>query len=126
MMKKRLTGPVVFSILLMCCFAWPSHAQTPNLTPNAYRVKIDSVDISKAPDMRIRATFLEKQSHPVKPDKITSINVYDGDDLVTASPKFVALRDSDIPIDLAIIVPISERFSEIALSIKSDEADDSF
>ncbi len=111
-MKKRLIGSTVFSILLMCGLACPGYAQTPELTPNAYRVKIDSVDISNAPDMRIRATFLEKQSHPVKPDKITSINIFDGDDLVTAAPKFVALRDSDVPIDLAIIVPISERFSE--------------
>lgn len=114
-MIRRFIPTVAMTCALLIGAAGTANAQTPELTPNAYRVKIDNVDVSNAPEMRIRATFLEKQSHPVKPEKITSINVFDGNDLITSTPKFVALRDSDIPIDMAIIVPISERFSDTEL-----------
>lgn len=87
-------------------------AQSAEFVPQEYRIKIDDVDISEAPDIQIRATFLDKKALPVSPKKITGINVFADGDMVTGNPKISTLKDSDIPLDLAIIVPISQRFSE--------------
>ena len=87
-------------------------AQTPEYVPQTYRIKIDDVDVSNAPDIRIRATFLDKKALPVSPKKITSIDVYADNDLVSSHPTVSTLKDSDIPLDLALIVPISKRFTK--------------
>ena len=110
-MKRSLIRAVILSGLLLAgpCTAL---AQNEDLTPTTNRVKIDAVDVSDAPNVRIRATVLERNSYPVKPDKIATINVLADGEVVSSTPKFKALRDSDIPIDVALIVPMSQRFSE--------------
>ena len=110
-MKRSLFRAVILSGLLSAgpCTAL---AQNEDLTPTTNRVKIDAVDVSDAPNVRIRATVLERNSYPVKPDKIATINVLADGEVVSSTPKFKALRDSDIPIDVALIVPMSQRFSE--------------
>ena len=108
---------IIFAFLV--AFSQAVFAQTPELVPPEYRVKIDAVDMSNAPDIRIRATFLDKSSRPVEPDEITAINIYADGDLVTANPKKVALgsKSSKIPIDLALVIPISQRFTDNDLDI---------
>lgn len=95
-------------------------ADNPDLIPQEYRIKIDDVDVSNAPDIRIRATFLDKKTLPVSPKKITYIDVYADDDLVTNKPKISTLKDSDMPLDLALIVPISKRFTKDELEQMKD------
>ena len=114
---KRILQIVILGCTLCCSLLWSVNiqAQTPELVPKEYRLKIDNVDVSNAPDIRIRATFLNTASLPVNPEKIGAISIYDEEDLVTSRPKFMALKDSDIPIDLAIVVPISQRFSDVEL-----------
>ncbi len=91
------------------CFA---RAQTPDLIPQEYRIKIDDIDASQAPEITIRATFLDKKGLPVDPKKITSMTVYNDDETVSGNPKITTLGTSSVPLDLAIVVPISQRFSE--------------
>ena len=91
-------------------------AQKSDLVPEEYRMKIDDVDMSKAPTVSIHATFLDKKALPVSPKKIQIMEVYADDELVTASPRLTTLKDSDLPLDLALIVPISQRFSKNDLS----------
>ncbi|MBQ9394897.1 MAG: hypothetical protein IJU23_05205 [Proteobacteria bacterium] len=110
-MKRSLFRAVIL-IGLLLAMPLTAMAQNEDLTPTVNRVKIDAVDVSDAPNIRIRATALERNSYPVKPDKISTINVISEGEVVSATPKIKALRDSDIPIDVALIVPMSQRFSE--------------
>ncbi len=102
----------IWMTIVMTAMPCAAMAQAPVLVPQEYRIKIDDVDVSKAPEISIRATFLDKKALPVSPKKITGINVFADDDLVTSSPKISTLKDSDVPLDLSIIVPISQRFTE--------------
>ena len=101
--------------ILLSLVAWPcatAWAQSPDLIPQEYRIKIDDIDTSLAPEITIRATFLDKKNLPVNPSKITALTVYNDDDVVSTKPKISTIKNSQVPIDLAIIVPISQRFSE--------------
>jgi len=82
------------------------------LTPDVYRIKIDHVDVSKAPDVKISATFLDRRSLPVSPQKVDRVEVLADGDVLPLSPKITTFKDGDIPLDLAFIVPISKRFSD--------------
>lgn len=103
---------LIFCLLILPNFSW---AQNDAFVPAQYRIKIDDVDISQAPDISIHATFLDKKALPVSPKKITSMEVYADGDRITGKPKITTLKDSKLPLDLAIVVPISERFSDTEL-----------
>ncbi len=115
--KTILKLMAILSFALLCSQAW---AQNGDYVPQEYRVKIDAVDVSNAPDIRIRATFLDKKTLPVSPKKISYVDVYADDDLVTNKPTISTLKDSDLPLDLALIVPISKRFTKAELEKMKD------
>ncbi|MBR4986869.1 MAG: VWA domain-containing protein [Proteobacteria bacterium] len=105
---KRFIRTALFVIPCLFGFAGAGHAQ---YVPAEYRIKIDRVDISQAPDIQIRATFLDKEAYPIPPSKLSYMNVYSDDDLVSAEPKVTTLKDSDVPLDLALVLPISDRYT---------------
>lgn len=119
-MKHHLTCTLAALLLAALSFSIPALGQDSGLIPKEYRLKIDTTDVSKAPNIRLRATFLDPTGKPVNPEKINAVNVFADDELITSTPKYIALRDSDIPIDLALVVPISKRFSEHDLDAMKD------
>lgn len=113
--KRSLKGIIFSTILGIFCVPFLGYAQNTDLVPQEYRIKIDDIDVSQAPDISIHATFLDKNAHPVSPNKVMGIDVYADGDLVTNHPKVTTLKNSSLPLDLAIIVPISQRFSDSEL-----------
>lgn len=111
---KMRTQTALSAFVLLWLIVFPSLVlgQEGELVPETYRVKIDAVDVSEAPNIRIRATFLDKRTIPVSPLKISQIEVFADGELLNVVPKVSTFKDGDIPLDLALIVPISERFSE--------------
>lgn len=91
-------------------------------TVDKFRIKIDSVDVSKAPDIQIRATFLDDMSHPIEPDDNITIDIYDHDEQLKLKPRLSSYyEDKSRPLDLAFVIPITERFNEKDLAkIKGD------
>ncbi|MBQ4360798.1 MAG: VWA domain-containing protein [Proteobacteria bacterium] len=112
---KRFIRTALLVIPCLFGFAGIGHAQ---FVPAEYRIKIDRVDISKAPDIQIRATFLDKEAYPIPPKKLAYMNVYSDDDFVSAvqPEKISTLKDSDVPLDLALVLPISDRYTEKELN----------
>lgn len=108
----RIAIPLLGIITSLCTLLTPNAwAQTPDLVPQEYRIKINEIDTSIAPEITIRASFLDKKSLPVAPKKITGMEVFNDGERVTGNPKISTLKASDVPLDLAIVVPISQRFS---------------
>lgn len=92
---------------------WPNIVQAQDeFVPRDYRVKIDSIDVSKAPAVHISATFLDKRSRPIDPNDIQAAEVYCDGEQVKVTPKLTSFFEGSVPLDIALILPISTRFTD--------------
>ena len=112
MRRNTIVHKLILTVMLLILWPGLGMAQSDDVVSQEYRIKIDEVDASKAPKISIRATFLDKKSHPVNPNKITQMDVLADGDLVESHPDITTFKASDLPLDLALIVPISQRFSK--------------
>ncbi|MDX9719259.1 MAG: vWA domain-containing protein [Myxococcota bacterium] len=80
--------------------------------PKRSRAKIDWVDVSDAPVVRIFATFLDAKSLPVSPDKIKAAYVACNEKELEVKTEIKTFADMALPMDIALVVPISARFRQ--------------
>ncbi len=109
MFKRHLFTCLIFCLLSSFTAAT---ALADALVPDEYRIKIDSVETDNAPNIRIRATFLDDISYPIDPDANITINVLADDEQLKVVPKLTSFKTTDLPLDLAFVLPITERFKE--------------
>lgn len=120
MMLKRLASRLLMSAISLLPLL-PAAAFADNGVPKEYRIKIDEIDTSKAPDITIRTTFLDPYAHPINPEDNVFFEIIANDKPLKVRPKATAFFKTDKPLDLAFVIPITERFSEDELAqIKQD------
>jgi len=109
MFKRHLFAGLIFCLLSSFL---ASTALADSLVPDDYRIKIDAVETDNAPNIRIRATFLDDVSYPIDPGKDIVINVFADDKQLKVVPKLTSFKETDLPLDLAFVLPVTERFKE--------------
>ena len=111
---KRLASQFLFAAISM--FSFLPCAVADDGVPKEFRIKIDEVDISNAPDITIRTTFLDPKAHPINPDDNVFFEILANGEPLKVRPKVDSFYKKKKPLDLAFVVPITERFSEEELN----------
>ena len=115
-MKSLLKSIALLALMFvpLLSSSWGQAEPRKNLVPKEARIKIDNVDVSRAPEMRIRATMLDGEGKTPSVDEVV-FDVFDGSkermSLLTSGLKANAFFDVDAPLDLAVVVPLSARFT---------------
>lgn len=118
---KRLAARFLFSAFCLFLTIPAALADDGSGVPREFRIKIDEVDISKAPDITIRTTFLDPNAHPINPEDNVFFEILSNDKKLKLRPKATSFYKTDKPLDLAFVIPITERFSKDELDqIKAD------
>jgi hypothetical protein len=125
-MRCRVALLALLSLLLcLPLAAAPHRALGGDLEPREARAKLDKVRVSKAPYMRLYATFLEIGGLPLKPEKITETKIYCNDTDIEEKVEVFAYQDlPDEQLDLAVVLHLSPRFPiEVQDKLKTSVAD---
>ena len=113
---RNLTRALWLFVFVVFPAAFLSTAQAePTLVPRMERVKINSVDVSQAPEMRIRATLLDPLGIATPPDNVV-IDVFEGKPEsareIASGIHPIGFGRSEAPVDLAVVASFSTRLSE--------------
>ena len=108
-------------LLLAACFAVGVFGVCP-ASAGDYRAKIDGVDTSKAPEIRLFVTFLNRTDLPVNPNLIDLYDVKINDTLVDDDDVELGIwRDEEEGTDLVLVMPGIVGLSEAARKTISEE-----
>ncbi len=101
------------SVLLILLCAAPAVAQR-DRENEGWRVKIDAVDVSQAPNVRVFLSFLDPKSRPVNPKAVDLAEVLIDDDQRLEVPRGdVSLwRDQPEGTDLVLVLPATATISK--------------
>jgi hypothetical protein len=89
--------------------------------PRDFRAKIDSVDTSDAPEIRLFATFLDDRDQPVNPRLVDLSEIrIDGDQIDPDDIEMEIWLDQDDGTDLVFVLPAVQSISEGAIKVIKD------